>query len=218
MDIVGTMATGAPEAIADEDQLIGEARLVQELKARSTDAWGKVYDEFYNKLYRYAFARVRDGDVAEDLAATVFLRALTSIDSYSYKGRPLLAWLYRIARNVVSDHQRSLFRGRTGGQLKEVPFRALRRFFGSRRPEATSIDEMRFQSNTASDSDPASMVERLDLRNALDRLTGDQREVIVLRYFVGLSASEVAAALGKHERAVYSLQTRAIGALRRHLT
>ena len=165
-----------------------EARLAEALKARLPDAWAGLYDAHYRQLYRYAFVRTGDRETAEDLAATVFSRALTAIDSYSYAGRPLLAWLYGIARNVVSEHRRDVLRGGATGLA------------GSESP-----------------ADSARFIESLDLRNALARLTRDQREAILLRYVVGLSAREAGAALGRPEGAVYSLQCRALAALRRYL-
>ena len=64
-----------------------EAQLVAELKSHQPDAWAALYDAHYRQLYRYAFVRVGgDRETAEDLAATVFSRALTAIDSYSYAG------------------------------------------------------------------------------------------------------------------------------------
>jgi len=56
-----------------------------------------------------------------------------------------------------------------------------------------------------------------EVREALRRLTDDQREAIALRFFAGLSAREAAVAMGKQEGTVRGLQFRAIGALRRHL-
>ena len=83
-----------------------EALLVQRAKARDPSAWAEIYDTHYKKLYSYCYARTSDANAAADLAASVFLEALSGIGRYEYRGRPLLAWLYRIAHNVVSDHRR----------------------------------------------------------------------------------------------------------------
>src|SRR3990170_174777 len=89
----------APDLTHDD-----EARLVQLAKERSPTAWAQIYDASYQKLFRYCYARTGDTTTAADLTSRVFLEALEGIDRYVYRGRPLLAWLYRIARNVVSDH------------------------------------------------------------------------------------------------------------------
>jgi RNA polymerase sigma-70 factor (ECF subfamily) len=61
------------------------------------------------------------------------------------------------------------------------------------------------------------MVERIDLRTALAKLPGNQREVVILRFLVGLSAQEVAELMGRKPAAIYSLQARAILALREQI-
>lgn len=191
----------ASEAVRNEmvpplrRELDYEAELIRQAKARSREAWTEIYERTHPKIFRYVLARVGDRATAEDLTATVFLEALKGVRSYTSRGRPLLAWLYAIARNVVNYHHRTLFRRR-----QEHPQGA-----------ALPVDE------GGEPGDPASIVEGWDLRQAITRLSDDQREVIILRYFVGLTTPEVARVVGKRERAVYSLQTRAIKALRRHL-
>lgn len=81
-----------------------ERSLAQALKDRSPEAWAQVYDRHYDHIYRYALVRTSDPTTAKDLAAATFLEALKSIHTFSYRGRPILAWLYRIARNVVAGH------------------------------------------------------------------------------------------------------------------
>ncbi len=186
-----------------------EDDLVRRAQSRDPQAWTEIYERYYQNIFRYMGARMGERETAEDLAATVFLEALKSIGSYRSRGRPFLAWLYTIARNVANYHYRSAFRkeGRPAGS--ESPRRPVlslsSRASGS--PSATLPGA----------GDPAAMVDAWDLREAISRLTEEQREVILLRFFVGLTTPQVAALLGKHERAVYSLQTRAVQSLRRRL-
>ena len=172
-----------------------EADLAQRARERQSDAWTQIYHENYEKLFRYVYARLRDRETSEDLTATVFLEALKSIGGYRHAGRPLLAWLYTIARNVVNQHHRSRFR--------------------------RGADRVVLGKDVALAADPGAdqlpPVERIDLYDAVGHLPDSQREVIILHYFVGLTIPEAAEVLGKHERAVYSLQTRAVKALRRRL-
>jgi RNA polymerase sigma-70 factor (ECF subfamily) len=189
--------------LAASSQLDYEEELVRRARDRSQEAWTEIYERNYTRLFRYVQARVGEQQTAEDLTATVFVEALKGITSYRSRGRPLLAWLYAIARNVVNYHHRSGFKKR--GVIGRVLS------LGGEHEEAPAIP-------TGSDwDDPAAAVERWDLQDAVRRLSHDQRELIILRYFVGLTTPEVAEVVGKNERAVYSLQTRAIKALRRHL-
>ena len=149
----------------------------------------------------------------------MFVGALKGISSFRYKGRPLLAWLYRIARNVVATHQRQLLKPRDespeGGLA--APRRVIRRLMRRSRGDDAQAADHDLIATASSEGDPAAMVDRLDLREALRKLPANQREVVILRFFVGLSGQEVAEVTGKGPAAVYSLQARAILALREQL-
>jgi RNA polymerase sigma-70 factor, ECF subfamily len=177
---------------------------VAALQSRSEDAWSALYDSHYPFIYRYALVRTSNASVSEDLAASVFLEALKSIGSYRYRGKPVLAWLYTIARNVVSDYRKSqrpensLHLAQT--DLARAPIAPLR------------------EAATANESLVDASVDRLDLRDAINHLRLEQREVIVLHYYLGLTIPEAAVFLGKRERAVYSLHARAVAILREFLS
>jgi RNA polymerase sigma-70 factor, ECF subfamily len=176
------MAPGEEEA---EERLIGRARELDEA------AWATIYQRHAPQVYAYIYFRIGDQHVAEDLTSDVFVRAVNGIKRYSYRGTPLLAWLYRIAHNVTADHRKSAAKhaARTApGVLPEV--------------EETR-DDLRARD------------EREDMLAAIRRLTPDQQQVVILRFYRGMSSAEVAAVIGKPEGAVKALQTRAVRALRR---
>ncbi len=168
-----------------------EAQLVRQARERSIDAWSSIYETNYPKLYRYCYARCGNDATAAELASSVFLEALEGIDRYQHRGKPLLAWLYRIAHNLVADH------------LKKQ----------SRESEAIRDALILMQSH---DPGPASeVVDRETVEAALAQLTEGQRQLIALRFFADATTPEIAATLDKSESAVYSLEVRALGALRR---
>ena len=168
-----------------------EAELVRQARERSGDAWSAIYEAAYPKLYRYCFARCGNDETAAELASSVFLEALEGIDKFQYRGKPLLAWLYRIAHNLVADHLTK----------------------HSREAEAIGEALILMQSH---DPGPASEVaDRETIEAALAQLTEDQRQLIALRFFADATTPEIAATLDKSESAVYSLEVRALGALRR---
>ncbi|MGB2694041.1 MAG: RNA polymerase sigma factor [Dehalococcoidia bacterium] len=167
-----------------------EALLIERAKQRMPTAWVEIYRAYYRKLFLYCYARTTSEATAADLASKVYLEALEGIDGYEYRGRPLLAWLYRIARNVVSDHLRA----------RERETRALERAAATMTPH---------------DPGPAAQVtDRQDVLAALQQLTEDQQQVVALRFYSGCSTSEIAEAMGRSERAVYSLEVRALASLR----
>lgn len=196
-----------------------EAELVGRAKARSPEAWTDIYNTHYRAIFRYVKARVFDETTTEDLTSAVFVGALKGIDSYRYRGRPLLAWLYRIARNVVASHQRQLLdpRGESLRRSLDLPRRVVWHLMRrSPRHDAQDADPDPI-AVARGEGDPAMMVDRIDLRDALAKLPANQREVVILRFLVGLNAEEVGQVIGKKPAAIYSLQARAILALREQL-
>ena len=184
-----------------------EAELVERAKARAADAWAQIYTREYPSIYRYINARVFEKETTEDLTQAVFLGAVKGIDSYTYRGQPILAWLYRIARNVVSDYQRKAL-GR------DAPRRMIQSLFGR---SASEDDGGELRIDPPDETDSMVLVERMDLRNALKKLTSMQREIVILRFFVGLKTPEIATVLHKEPAAVYSLEARALAALKKLL-
>ncbi|MDD5083013.1 MAG: sigma-70 family RNA polymerase sigma factor [Dehalococcoidales bacterium] len=171
-----------------------EQSLVRRAQQRDPEALAQLYEEHFDKIYRYVALRIGDKMEAEDLTQQVFLHALQSITSFKWKAVPLSAWLFRIAHNQVIDYMRKRSR------RVSVP-----------------LDE-----SFVSDSiNPQSIVEqRLDLEQvmlATERLTESQREVISLRFAGELSIAEVARIMGKSQGAVKALQHSAIVSLRKAL-
>jgi len=165
----------------------GDEALVERLRAFDQLAWGELYDLHHARIWRYAYARTGDRDDADDLAAQVFAEAVASIHRYRYTGRPLLAWLYRIARNLTAERARR--------RRREPPR-------GSAEPSSNSLEER---------------LDSMELARALEGLTDSQREVVALRFFAGYSTREIASAMDKREAAIYSLEVRALATLRRFL-
>jgi RNA polymerase sigma-70 factor (ECF subfamily) len=154
----------------------------------------QLYEENFDKIYRYIVLKIGDRTEAEDMTQQVFLNALKSISSFRWKGLPFSAWLYRIAHNQVVDYYRRKSKNIT-----------------------VSLDE----SLAAGEGDPGMVVERKieieQLARATKGLTRAQQEVISLRFAGGLSVAEVAGIMRKSEGAVKALQHSAIVALRKVL-
>ncbi|HEV7452118.1 MAG TPA: sigma-70 family RNA polymerase sigma factor [Pseudonocardiaceae bacterium] len=152
-------------------------------------------------VLRYCRARVGSQEKtfasADDVAQEVCLAVLTALPSYRDQGRPFLAFVYGIAAHKVADAHRSAARNRTE-PVPEVPDS----------PEPTDGPEQQ-----------AMQVELAEQMNKLlDMLPDKQREILVLRVVVGLSAEETAEAVGSTPGAVRVAQHRALGRLRNVLT
>ncbi len=154
-----------------------------------------LYDEYFDRIARYIYVRIGDWNEGEDLAGEVFVKALESIKSYKERGIPMQAWLFKIAHNLVVDHLRKATKRKT------VP-----------------IDTVQIEAG----EDPASIAEKSieieRVNEAMQKLTLEQREVVQLRFFGGLSSKEVGAILRKSDGAVREMQHAAIEKLRGLLT
>jgi RNA polymerase sigma-70 factor, ECF subfamily len=162
--------------------------LVADLKAFDQLAWAQVFDQHFESLVVYALCRVGQWSDAEELAAQVLEEALRGIGRYQERGVPLRAWLFRIARNVVSYHTKRRQRE------SRVPFTPIASDDGLESEVAT---QLRFW-------------------DALRHLSDEQRQVIVLRIVNDLSLKECAQATGKSLGDVKSLQARSFARLREY--
>jgi len=171
-----------------------QRELIRRAKECDLSAFARLYEHYYQDIYNYIRYRVPNTPVAEDLASEVFLKALESIDSFTFRGLPLSVWLFRIARNLMVDY----FRSRPS------------------RPDLPLREEL-----LPAEGGPSDVFERKltqqQLTRGLSHLTGDQQEVIILKFVDGLSNTEAAQILGKSEGAIKSLQHRALNSLNRIL-
>jgi RNA polymerase sigma-70 factor (ECF subfamily) len=174
--------------------------LIERAQAGDGAAFGLLYDRYFDTVFRFVYFRVGNRQLAEDLTADTFLRALKRISSFTWQGRDLGAWLVTIARNLVADHFKS---GRyrlevTTGDVLDAD-RPDRGPEGS--PEAAVIDH----------------ITNVDLLKAVKQLNPEQQECIVLRFLHGFSVAETAQTMNKNEGAIKALQYRAVRALARLL-
>lgn len=174
-----------------------EKYLVDRAKMYDTEAFGKLYDLYYDKIYAYAYFKVGNRFEAEDIAEHVFLKALENIASFEWRGYPFSSWLFRIASNLVVDHYRANNRYET----VEVDDEAYIEGDKVVCPERLALKEF----------------DRQEVVKAIRMLTEDQRQVVVMRFIAGMTNEEVAKAIGKSIGAVKVLQHRALGALGRIL-
>ena len=180
----------ALELPSEQDE---EAQLIARARASERAAWDEIFQRHYHRVYVFVFCRVGDATAAEDLTADVFVEAWKGIDRFSYRGVPLIAWLYRIARNLLADFLEKRRKSRTQ-PLEEGP-----REVADPRDEAESVALWDMVSN------------------AFKKLTREQQMVLVSRFLEGLSVAETAALLGKNENAVKALEFRALKSVRRIL-
>ena len=144
-----------------------------------------LYVRFADDVCAYVRSIVRDPHAAEDVTQVVFAKLMEAIHKYERRDVPFAAWIIRVARNVALDHIRA---------SRQIPL-----------AEVRTSDE---------GGEQVGFERALCLREALERLPADQREVLVLRHVAGLSPGEIADPLGKTEASIHGLHHRGRGALR----
>lgn len=156
---------------------------------RDPEAFGKIYDAYVSRIYRFIYYKVPSVQEAEDLTSESFLR----LWKYVQEGKPvkhLGALLYQISRNLVTDYYRS-------------------------RPERlTSAVEDESQEPSAYPHGIEQIIERTNIERSLRLLKDEYREVIILRYLDELQPREIATVLGKSAGATRVTIHRALEALR----
>ena len=167
-------------------------RLVHSAVARARggdpDALRFLYLRYADNVYGYVCSIVRDEHEAEDLTQQIFAKLLTTLDRYEPRQVPFSAWILRVAHNAAIDHLRA---------RRPVPVEDLRPLHAA--------------------DDTTGRERFADLRLALAALPEEQRDVIVLRFLIGLTPREVAERLGRSEDAVHGLQHRGRRRLRREM-
>jgi RNA polymerase sigma-70 factor (ECF subfamily) len=78
-----------------------EEQMIIEAAKLNPEYFGPLYDKYYKQIFGYVYQRMDDKDTAFDLTSQVFLKALTNIHRYEYKGVPFASWLFRIAHSEV---------------------------------------------------------------------------------------------------------------------
>ena len=164
--------------IADERALIARAQT-------SAAGFGELFDVYYDRIYAYAYRRVGSREPAEDIAATVFEDALRGIRRLRWQGKPIAAWLYRIAARRVAD------------------------FYRTRKNDA-SLDEFVHISSDGIDDALERDEETAAVRRGLQKLTASEREIIRLVFFDELDGETIASLLGCTANNVYVRTHRAL--------
>jgi RNA polymerase sigma-70 factor, ECF subfamily len=171
-----------------------EQGLVRKAQEGNQQAFSELYENYFDKIFRYIALKIGDRTEAEDMTQQVFLKTLKSLPSFKWQDVPFSAWLYRIAHNEIVDHLR----------------RSSRRQITELTEDITPDDPSQ---------NPQHTVEvRYDfeqLISAAHHLTTAQREVIALRFSSDLPIAEVARIMGRSEGAVKALQHSAVASLRK---
>jgi RNA polymerase sigma factor (sigma-70 family) len=169
-----------------------ERAVLEAARAGDASAFRALLERYQEPAYRVAYLFTRDAQSAEDVCQEAFVLAYRHLDRFRV-GEPFRPWLLRIVSNQAKDHLRA--RGRRLGLLERV------------RRSPSSVASSPERGLIAAERGEA-------MRDAIQALSPDDREVIYLRYFLDLSEQEIAVAIGRRPGTVKSRLSRARGRLR----
>jgi RNA polymerase sigma-70 factor (ECF subfamily) len=178
-------ATNSYERTSDQVR-----ELVDRARQGDEEAWEALFRRAYPKLLSYASRRLPTAEQAKDAVGETMTRAVANIDKLRGEGGGFDAWMYGIMRHVVVDAQRLL--SREGPGLI---------------PDAADTSPLPGDRVVARDN-------AIEVRQAFDRLSAADQELLELRVVAQLSADEVASVLGRRPGAVRMAQSRALTRLR----
>jgi RNA polymerase sigma-70 factor (ECF subfamily) len=154
--------------------------LIEAAKAGDADAWSAVYQGYRGAVLAFLTRRTGNRALAEDLTQDTFVRAMAGIGGYQWTGKDLGAWIFTIARNIMLDHDKR----------------------GASRREAAVESVADADSGIRVEDLVMAAVEADRVFAALAVLNDRQRTVVTLRYWNGLTSSEIADRIGLRVGAV----------------
>jgi RNA polymerase sigma-70 factor (ECF subfamily) len=186
------------EPSASEQEDIDTARLLIRIQAGERDLFAFLYTRYFDRVYSYLRIALDDPHEAEDAAQQVFVNVLRALPQYELRRSPFRAWLFTIVRNCA---------------LKELGRRA--------RIEPSDPDELtkEWEASAPAGTELSALdwISDRELMMFVERLSLAQRQVLVLRFLLGLTTAEIAAVLGRSQVEVRSIQSRAVRFLRARL-
>ncbi len=177
-----------------------EKELIDKVK-NDSQAFGKLYDEYYSQIFGYVLRRTASIDVAQDITSEVFLKALKNIKQFHWRDIPFSAWLYRIASHEIANN----FRKNKRRQLltEEVM-------------NSASTSNISVEAEIAqAEAELQKHEDFLAIHKNISRLPVKYQEVIVLRFFEEKQIKDIGVILGKRQGTIKSLLHRGMERLRK---
>jgi RNA polymerase sigma-70 factor (ECF subfamily) len=151
-----------------------------ELAKTDTDAFARLYDYFFPKVYAFVLSKVGETGTAEDIVSDVFMKLLDNLHKYEDRGAPFAAWLFTIARNQIYDY-----------------------YSRNQRNASISLDETIEIKDDKKDSSPHVLAQESELKDKVKQVMKNlpERELSILqmKFFSGLTNREIALCLDLSE-------------------
>ena len=124
----------------------------------------KIYEDFYQKVFSYINSRINNYHDSEDLCEEVFTKVFKNLDKFDEEKSALSTWIFNITRNTLID------------------------FYRTRHDSYELLDNYEY----VDEKDEVSVSELADLSRALGKLSSEEKDIVVLRYYDGYTLKEIA--------------------------
>lgn len=160
-----------------------DPKLVEEAKT-DANAFGKVYDFYFPKVYAFVLAKLNNNSAAaEDVTSDIFMKVLENLHKYQERGLPFGAWLFTVARNVLFDY-----------------------YAKTNKTSNTSLDETIEIKDDKEESSPVHQAKHSELQQKVKAVMNSLPErdlsIVQMKFFSGLNNREIAATLDLTEQNV----------------
>jgi RNA polymerase sigma-70 factor, ECF subfamily len=170
---------------------MNEQKLIQNAQ-KNPKHFQKIYELYFEKVFRYFIARTGNTQLSEDLTSQTFLRVLTNLRKYKYEGIPFGGWLFRIAHNLLIDEFRRKAKN------SEIDLENLVVVSEENIPEKTS-NRLLYEKITG----------------LLENFPREEREILLLKIITDLKFSDIARVIGKNENTVKTKYFRTFKSLKK---
>jgi len=182
--------------LSEEKELVRQAQ-------KAPDAFAKLYDQYYPKIFGYVLRRTANLEAAQDITSETFFNALRKLWQFRWRNISFSPWLYKIATNEINQYFRKAEYKKSVSleELQEQGFEPI----STHNPESELIEA---QEKLKQHQD------FLEIQVKIVRLPAKYQEVIALRFFEQKQIKEISEILGKKEGTIKSLLHRAVDKLR----
>ncbi|MFH1286986.1 MAG: RNA polymerase sigma factor [Candidatus Magasanikbacteria bacterium] len=156
----------------------------------NAQAFGELYDQYVEKIYTFVFYKTSHKETAEDLTSKVFFKALKKIAQFDHEKGTFSSWLYKIARNTVID------------------------FYRQNKKHSNIDDFWNLASEEIIEQYVDTRMDREVLQKYMAELTSEQRDIVLLRTWQGMSHREISEVLDKSEESCRMAYSRGLKKLR----
>jgi len=170
--------------------MVNQEHLIKQCQAGNLDEFTGLYDEFFDKIYRFIYYKTHHRETAEDLTSQTFVKALEKINTFDFNKGMFSSWIYRIARNKVIDYYRT----------RKIEF------------DIDDVWNLGKDENMARDMDNLDKLKQVS--KYLKELKPEQREIVIMRIWDGLSYREISEIIGQSQDNCKMIFSRVINKLR----